>query len=327
VPRVVCDGRAIELREGARLMDGLEQAGVAIASSCRAGACQSCLVKATRGTPPAAAQVGLKDTLRAQGFFLACVAEPREDLEITLGAVSALSVPARVARVERIADATLRVTVEPSAPFPHRAGQFLTLVRDDGLARAYSIASAPETDSSSIELHVRVHPGGQMSGWLASRGALGANVHLRGPAGECFYTSGDAAQKIVLAGTGTGLAPLLGVLRDALRAGHQGPIQLWHGARTPPGLYLVDELRALAARRPQLSYRRVVLEGAPKDGVSVGRLDDALLADGSLAGSRVFLCGDPDLVRSLKRRVFLAGAALKDIHADPFVTATPAAAR
>jgi ferredoxin-NADP reductase/ferredoxin len=326
VPRVVCDGRAIELPAGTRLLDGLEQAGVSIPSSCRAGACQSCLVKATRGAPPAAAQVGLKDALRAQGFFLACVAEPREDLEITLAAVSALAVPARVARVETLAAATLRVTVEPSAPFPHRAGQFLTLVREDGLARAYSIASSPETDRSALELHVRVHPDGQMSGWLAGPSAVGARVHLRGPAGECFYAGGDATQRLVLAGTGTGLAPLLGVLRDALRAGHQGPIELWHGARAAAGLYLDDELRALARRRPQLSYRRVVLDGAPEDGLSVGRLDDALLAATSFGGSRVFLCGDPELVRSLKRRVFLAGAALKDIHADPFVTAAPATA-
>jgi ferredoxin-NADP reductase/ferredoxin len=328
-PRILCDGTEIEVRDGERLLDSLLRAGARVASSCRAGLCQSCLVKATRGSPPAAAQVGLKDTLRAQGFFLACLAQPREDLELTLRATETLAVPAFVARVDQLSANTLRVVLQPSAPFPYRAGQYLTLVRADGLARAYSIASLPEADGGSLELHVRVQPKGQMSGWLQSPDAVGAQVHLRGPAGSCFYVEGNATQPLVLAGTGTGLAPLLGVLRDALRAGHTGPIALWHGARRMADFYLVEELKRLAARHPPFVYRRVVLEGATgqggqegDDGLIEGQLGDSLLAEQSaFVGQRVFLCGDPGLVADLKRRVFLAGAALKDIHADAFVMA------
>lgn len=321
MPRIVCDGTALELRDGERLLDGLLRAGVPVASSCRAGACQSCLVQVVRGEAPAAAQVGLKPALRAQGFVLACLAEPRADLEVTLRATERLTVAARISRVEQIGLGTLRVTVEPFEPFPHRAGQYLTLVRADGLARAYSIASLPETDQSPLELHVRVQANGQMSTWLASPAAVGAEVRLRGPAGSCIYVEGDANQPLVLAGTGTGLAPLLGVLRNALYAGHRGSITLWHGARNPDGLYYVDELRRIQARHPELDYRPVVLEGPAGPGVAVGALDDAVLWDASFDGRRVFLCGDPELVQKLKRRLFLAGASLAEIHADPFVMA------
>jgi NAD(P)H-flavin reductase len=200
----------------------------------------------------------------------------------------------------------------------------VTLVRADGLSRAYSIASLPPEDPEAaplLELHVRLLRAGRMGNWLAGPEACGAEVSLRGPAGSCFYVPGSPAQRIVLAGTDTGLAPLWGIARDALRAGHTGPIELWHGVREPSSFYLVDELRALARRHPQLQYRQCALEGAADARVATGRLDDVLLAHGPFTGSRVYLCGDPDLVTTLKRRLFLAGAALRDIHADAFLTA------
>jgi CDP-4-dehydro-6-deoxyglucose reductase len=324
---VVCDGQVVTAANGERLLDALLRAGLRVPSSCRAGACQSCMVKATRGTPPVAAQAGLKETLRAQGFFLACSAELREDLEITLEGTKALAVPAQISAVERLSADVLRVTVRPALPFPHRGGQWLTLLRDDGLARPYSIASVPGSDArgmDAIELHVRVLPHGRMSGWLAGSEALGASVQLRGPAGDCFYTGGNLAQPLLLAGTGTGLAPLWAVAREALRAGHAGPIHLWHGARNRDGLYLVEEIRALARHHRQLEYHPCVLDGGETDvDVARGRLDEIVLKGAALAGSRLFLCGDPKFVATVKRGAFLGGAALRDIHADAFVTAPP----
>lgn len=316
----------MEVRPGQRLLEALLEAGFPVPSSCRVGACQTCLVRATVGAAPASAQAGLKDTLRAEGYFLACVAEPEADLEITLSASASLEVPAQIEAVELLAADVVRVLLRPDRPLAYRAGQFVTLLRADGLARAYSLASLPpspgDSDTGALELHVRVLPAGRMSSWLAGPDALGARVRLRGPAGNCFYVPGNAAQPLLLAGTGTGLAPLWGILRDALRAGHTGPIALWHGARVSTGLYLVDELTDFARRHPQLDYRRCVLEGPDGDGAVQGRLDQRLLEQGSFAGRRVYLCGDPDLVVGLKQRLFLAGAALADIHADPFFTAT-----
>lgn len=63
-------------------------------------------------------------------------------------------------------------------------------VRGDGLARPYSIASVPEHDRSRIELHVRLVPGGRMSGWLVGPEIRGAGVRVRGPPGDCFYVPG-----------------------------------------------------------------------------------------------------------------------------------------
>jgi CDP-4-dehydro-6-deoxyglucose reductase, E3 len=322
MPRISCDGRELELSQDDNLLDALLAAGVTVASSCRAGACQQCLVQATSGTPPVDAQAGLKDAQRLQGYFLACQARLSEDLTISLSGARGLDVPARVVSREALSCDVTRVRLRPEIPLKYRAGQYITLVRADGLARSYSIASQPESDGGCLELHVRVFPNGRMSGWLASRGAL-REVAIRGPIGECFYIPGNPKQPLLLAGTGTGLAPLWGILHDALAQGHSGPIELWHGSRTAEGLYLVRELEALAAVHRNFRYHRCVLEGGAGADTSVGNLDAAVLASSpSFNGHRVFLCGDPNLVNLMKRKVFLKGASMREIHADAFVASS-----
>jgi CDP-4-dehydro-6-deoxyglucose reductase, E3 len=308
VAAVELDGKKVTLEAGEKVLNGLLRAGIPVAHSCHVGACQSCLLKAVKGEPPRAAQIGLKSTLRAQGYFLPCLAVPEEDLVLARPA-EGLETEATITNVEKLAGDVIRVHVTPRAAFRHEAGQFVNLIRADGLARSYSIASLP--DEGLLELHVRLLPGGRMSQWLASEAALGAPVRLRGPTGECFYVPGKEDEPLVLAGTGTGLAPLWGVARQALRSGHRGPISLFHGARTAAGLYLVEELAALSAAHGQFSYQPILTE-----------LDAEVFARfPSLEGTRVFLCGDPTLVTKMRRRAFLAGADLSSIHADAFVTA------
>jgi ferredoxin-NADP reductase len=159
-----------------------------------------------------------------------------------------------------------------------------------------------------------------MSGWFHTEARRGDAVSLSGPSGECFYVAGREQQPLLLAGTGTGLAPLYGIARDALGRGHAGPIHLFHGALHRAGLYLVEELRALAARYPQFRYTPAVLHGEAQDGIVVGPLLatlDTLLPD--LTGWRGFVCGDPGIVTSLKKQLFLAGMASRDIYADSFL--------
>jgi NAD(P)H-flavin reductase len=162
-----------------------------------------------------------------------------------------------------------------------------------------------------------------MSGWLFTEARAGDAVTIRGPAGDCFYTAGKPDQPLLLAGTGTGLAPLLGIGRDALLQGHRGPIFLYHGALNPGGLYGSDVMHALTATHPHLQYRPVVLEGEAGNGVVVGALDKVVLAaHPKLTGWRGFVCGDPGIVQLLKKKLFLAGMASRDISADAFVEST-----
>lgn len=302
------------------VLDALLGAGVQVPNSCRAGACQSCRLRACAGEPPAAAQVGLRSTLRERGYFLACLCRPTADLTIAVGDDPPQD--ACVVSIDRLAPEIVRLRLRPASPLDHRAGQFITLLRDDGLARSYSLANLPDDDA--LELHVRVLPQGRMSRWIADDLRPGDRVRIRGPEGECYYADGEPAQPLLLAGVGTGLAPLVGVVRDALRRGHTGPISLVHGAVTPAGLYLVEALEDLARRHDNFTYVRCALHGDPAEGLQIGGIEAVVAALlPKLAGHRVFLCGDPERVRALRKQCFMRGARMNQIYADPFVTAPP----
>lgn len=311
----------LALEPGETVLAGLLRAGVPAASSCRAGACQACMLRASAGDPGAAAQQGLAPALREQGYFLACMARPAGDLVIADGAPPAIA--ATIVAVDELGPAVARVRLEPAEPLSYRPGQYVQLVQGE-LVRAYSLASSP-ADGPQLELHVRVHRHGRMSRWLAAA-APGTPVELRGPAGSCFYTEGRPGQPLLLVGTGTGLAPLWAIARDARQRGHTGPIALVHGALDRGGFYLVQELEHMSQETGDFRYVRCALTGEPGERIEVGDLGavtQRLFPD--LKGWRVFLCGNPDLVTALKKQCFLRGASMRDISADAFLTAAPPA--
>lgn len=328
-PRLVYAGAEHQVEPGETVLETLERHGRAVASACRAGNCHTCLLRTRDGEVSAVAQRGLKDTLRAAGYFLACQYRPDTDLVVEPPGAD-LSTPARIRSVRWLGHRTLDVRLAPDGPFDYHPGQYVSLLRTDLLARSYSLASLPS--DGELRLHVRHHPGGAMSDWLATRAAPGDPVTVRGPYGECFYLPGRADQPLLLAGTGTGLAPLYGILRDALAHRHTGPIRLVHGAVDARGLYLVDELTALARDTPGLDYHRCVLRGVtgapPGQGAGdnrVGNLADVVCdLVPRPAGYRVFLCGDPEVTRTLRRALFMNGASHREIHVDAFTPPDPA---
>jgi NAD(P)H-flavin reductase/ferredoxin len=315
--KVTLEGSTFELGPGETVLNGLLRNGVHVTSSCRVGACQTCLMRATQGAVPAASQYGLKDTMKARGYFLACVCRPEEDLELK-GAGADIQVPASIVGLDKLSPTVVRLRLKTERAFDYRPGQYAVILRNDGLARSYSLASLPSEDA--LEMHVRKVPQGRMSSWLFDEAKVGDAVVLQGPSGECFYVAGQPEQPLLLAGTGTGLAPLYGVLRDALLQGHTGPIWLFHGAIEPSGLYLVSELRAIAEAHANVRYIPCVLRGEEAGEVRVGPLDQVLFKDlPKLKGFRSFVCGDPALVTALKKKIFLAGAPLREIYADAFL--------
>jgi len=314
MPTVRYETYSCEIRENESLLDGLLRQGAPIAHACKAGSCGSCMLRAVDGTVPARAQQGLKDSWKARGYFLACMCRPESDLTVAeVGSDARLG--ATITGLHHLSLDVLRVRLVCEAPFDFRPGQYVTLLRDDGLARSYSIASL--LDESELELHVRRIPNGRMSGWLYEEAGPGARVQLQGPSGECFYVAGREDQPMLLIGTGTGLAPLYGIVRDALKTGHRGPIHLFHGALRTEGLYLREELAALAVGHANLAYTPSVLQDdGPIDLMIASRFP-------KLDGWRGFVCGDPTLVQSLKKKLFLSGIASRDIYADAFLPSAP----
>lgn len=302
------------------VLDALLAAGVEIPHSCKAGVCQSCLMQAVQGQPSDSAQAGLKSTYRARGYFLACRWYPETDVMVKLPSMDDSAVTATINRLEKVNHDVIRLFIRPTAPFAATAGQYLTLLIPHGIARSYSIANSPQREGA-IELHVRCVPHGQLSGWLREQATIGDTVYLRGPAGECFYhAEADRTFPMLLVGTATGLAPLFGIVRDALHQGHSGPIHLFHGVLHSRDLYLVESLKRLSEEHANFSYTPCVLHGEADGAYACGDVQElALAALIDKAATRVYLCGSPELVNTLKKKIFLAGVSLRHIFYDAFL--------
>jgi CDP-4-dehydro-6-deoxyglucose reductase len=309
---ITFEGKAFALEPGQTVLAGLEQAGVKIETSCRAGVCQSCLMQVVEGAPGKRAQQGLSPAQVAQNLFMPCVCTPEGEMTVACAGQAHQRVEAEVQSLDALSDTVLRVRLKPLTAFAYRPGQFVRLITEDGLVRSYSIASTP-AQAPVVELHVRMIPGGKMSGRLKDASA-GDLLTVSGPSGGCTYDGIASDQPMILAGAGTGLAPLWGVLHDALARGHRGPITLFHGALDGSGLYLKDELLAMEALHPNLAYRPCLMDQGQD-------LIATVKADPALKTAAIFLCGDAPLVERLRKTLFLAGARLADIRADAFAAA------
>ncbi|HTT50962.1 MAG TPA: 2Fe-2S iron-sulfur cluster binding domain-containing protein [Streptosporangiaceae bacterium] len=330
--RVTLAGQDYELRPGESVLEGMARHGVRLPWVCRAGACHSCLVRVVHGDPGTGSRHGLKDAWRDRGYALACLAHPGSDLTISF-ADDDSTTPATLLPSRMLSPQVLLARVRPVRPVTFRPGQHVVL-QGAGMARSYSIANLPaEAEHDGIAFHVRVYPSGAFSSWLA-RAAPGTPVTIGAPAGECCYLSTDRDGPLLLAGTGTGIAPLTAVARDALANRHRAPIVIIHGAARPQGLYL-DRRQALlepdqghgqpaaaAGHRP-VRWRACVHSRGGDIAETVAREAAALGDPGRI---RAYLCGGPTSVARMRRALFMAGMSLQNIHADAFLPAVRAAA-
>ncbi len=318
-------GKSYRCEDDETVLACLHRKHANVPSSCHSGVCRTCMMRAISGSPPPASQQGLEPELVEQGYLLACVCHPTEELEVVLSGDDVQSyIQARVIAKEQLSDEIVRVRIVPMTPFDYCPGQYLNIRRADGTVRSYSLASLPTDDS--LDLHIREIPDGEMSSWLANEVRVGYTIDIEGPHGDCIYSESMQQERpLLLVGSGTGLCPLWGILRDALARGHCGPIRLFHGSYTRAGLYMVDELKAIAAENENFSYHPCVDTAGEGDDLMVGRVDQVVIdAIPDLQGWEVYLCGHPGMVEATWNAVLKAGADEADVHADPF-TPTPSA--
>ena len=316
--------RALALQPYETVLDCLLRNGEPIPYACKAGMCQACLIRAVDCTATEESRKWIKPELQAKGYTLACQWVPDGDVAAALPGIEEFSVAVRISELAPLNARVLRVLLQPEDParmFAYRPGQYLTLINPAGLPRSYSIANDFERDQF-IELHIASTDHGEFTGWLFTEARRGTLLHMRGPTGDCYYDQRDGdTQPLLLAGTGTGLAPLYGIARDALQRRHRGPIHLYHGGRSPAQLYYVDELRELERTHANFHYHPCVSEPGAVTGLLQGRLEPQVesgLDAAQLAQTRAYLCGAPDFVYAMRKRLFLKGLRPPHIHCDPF---------
>jgi len=276
------------------------------------------MVRSLQGLPPPAAQNGLKELLRHQNNFLACLCYPKQDMVIRLNPHEETFTEALVIGKELLNSETLLLTVQCKQRMDYFAGQFVKLRREDGLIRSYSIANS-HYHSNKLSFHIRRLAGGRFSAWVHEELAIGDILEISDPQGLCYYLPGTPDKAMLLIGTGSGLAPLAGIVNDALHHGHSGRIHLYHGSREMDGLYWIEEMRELAESHPNFHYIPCVSRGDAPVGVAKGRAYDVAMSElPSLRDWHVFLAGHPEMVAEGKRKAFLKGALIHEIFSEAF---------
>lgn len=300
------------------VLESLIRQGIQVHHSCKSGICQSCLLKCSEQVD-SKAQKGLSKVKRDAGYFLSCQQVARPGMQVYSPNTSALLYDARIIAQERVSENVVILRVRPDYPYKYQAGQFTNIMRSDGVCRSYSIASI--TGAHELEFHIRRVDNGILSTWLYDRDLTDEVIKLSEAIGECTLTQEMANKNLLLVGIGTGLAPLYGVIQDALNDNSQREIHLFHGSLTFEGLYLVEQLKQLESQHHSFNYYPTYLKGDKREGFFQEDLVNSIKNfqfDGQ--NTIVMICGDPMMVKKIKQTIFLAGTPSRNILSDPFIS-------
>jgi NAD(P)H-flavin reductase len=303
------------------VLDTLLRENNNIAHGCRQGVCQSCIMRSVDTNPPAIAQQGLQENQKQQKHFLSCLCLPEQNMQIEQIEHSEFTHNLKVLSKQMLNHDTLLLRLLHDELFAFKAGQFINLKSTDNTVRSYSISNPPNKQLH-IELQIRLLPKGRFSGWIHNEVKIGDNIPASLALGCCFYNTTQQEQGLLLVGTGSGLAPLYGILQDALQQKHKGEIHLFHGSRQAEGVYLKKQIQQLVNENNNLSYTACI-SGEYKDEhkthYSQGRVHNVALSSyPSLNNWRVYLCGHPEMVKQMQTQVFLKGVDMNDIYVDAF---------
>ncbi|BBP66772.1 hypothetical protein PHLH5_43130 [Pseudomonas sp. Cab53] len=308
MPELTVAGRQWTVATGSNLLDALNASGVAVPYSCRAGSCHACLVQCLSGDVRDSRPDALSPTQRDQGWRLACQCQVVEDVQVHTFDPQRDGRAAQVAAVDWLGADVLRLRITPERPLRYRAGQHLVLWAGE-VARPYSLASLPEEDRF-LEFHLDCREPGQFVD-AARQLKVGDPIRLGELRGGALHYDPDWTDKpLWLLAAGTGLAPLFGLLREALRQHHQGAIRLIHVAHDEAGHYLAKPLAALASKHANLDVELLTATEAP-----------SVLAQLRLVSrqTQALLCGHPDRVEAFAKRLYLAGLPRNQLLADVFL--------
>ena len=206
---------------------------------------------------------------------------------------------------------TLRLKLP--APSAHLAGQHyvVRLTAPDGYtaSRSYSVASAPD-GGPEIELTVERLPGGEVSEYLDEVVEPGDELELRGPIGGWFAWPGDTPALLV--GGGSGVVPLMAMLRLARSRGTPDLLRLLVSARTPRDLYYAGEIEGPTT---SIVWTRAAPAGAARPPGRIALADVRPLVRG---GETVFVCGSPAFADSATTLLLESGVTAAQIRVERF---------
>jgi ring-1,2-phenylacetyl-CoA epoxidase subunit PaaE len=197
-------------------------------------------------------------------------------------------------------------------------------VDGEELRRTYSICNA--ADDRHLRIGVRLHDHGRMSQYLAKRVRVGETLEIMTPTGRFFTVPEPSANRTYCAFVGgSGITPILGILRNVLAQEPNSRFLLFYGNRTTASIMFAEDLLALKDRYPERLSLYFILSREPQDvELFNGRLDEekVLLLGREVfhpkATDAFFLCGPGTMIDSVRSTLLQLGVEPARIHAERF---------
>lgn len=316
--------RVIPVSPGATLLEALQAAQVPVSYSCMAGRCGTCRCKVIDGELLEGNKEQQRPLEVTDGYVLACQTYVTGPCTIEIPEPDEVVVhPARIVKatvtaVEDLTHDIKRLVLKPAKPIEFSPGQYAHLQFTPQHVRPYSMSGL--CDDQQLEFHVRLVQDGRVTGYIANELAVGDSVRVSGPLGSAYLRRKHEGPMLCVAG-GTGLAPILSILRGAIAGGMRNPIHLYFGVRSPRDIYGLDWIEELARDHPDLKVNVIVSSGGTATAHRVGIVTEAIEQDlGDLSGWRAYLCGSPPMVEAASFVARRKGIAPEQVYADAFYT-------
>ncbi len=234
----------------------------------------------------------------------------------------------QIATVKAIRPETPKVksfTLGLPAWLPHRAGQHydIRLTADDGYRaqRSYSIASEPECEGE-VDLTVELVADGEVSTFLHEVAVVGDRIEVRGPIGGYFVWDAPLGGPLLLVAGGSGVVPLMSILRHRRAARASVPARLLYSSRTFEDIIYREELDALPRNGDGVEVFHTLTRSQPPGWKGYDRrIDERMLSDVSrLYGAKAlaFICGPTALVESAANALLGLGLRAERIRTERF---------
>jgi ferredoxin-NAD(P)+ reductase (naphthalene dioxygenase ferredoxin-specific) len=316
-------GKRLDIAGGENLLAALQKHDIPISYSCMAGRCGNCRCRVIDGDIHEAGGYEFHHGDHAtHRHVLACQSVVTGHCTIEIPEPDEVVVhPARIvkATVTALTDLThdiRMIRLAPSRPLSFSPGQYAMLQFTPDHIRPYSMARL--ASDCELEFHVRSVPDGRVTSYIRDTLQVGDTVRVSGPLGTSYLRTRNDDPILCIAG-GTGLAPVLSIVRGAIAAELPNPIHLYFGVRAPRDAYGIDWLRELSQRHSRLRVDIVSTLPGDDAGLRTGLVTEAVSADfPDLQGWRAYLCGAPPMVDAATLLLRSKGVEPGHIYADAF---------
>ena len=318
----------IEVDTGNTILEVALENNIDFPHGCRSGNCGACKSKLVSGDIEMSpySEFALEDDDKDKGYILACRAVPWSDCEILVTNENheeinkIIEFETNVKKIKQINEDiyVIKLDNHQTNDFKFYAGQYAELTFGKLPEKHFSMANSP--NNKELEFHIKTLNNGQTSDYIKNQLKINDKVKIKGPYGDAFLRTNHKGPIIAIAG-GTGLAPIISIVKSAIENNMKQSLKIYYGAKTEEELYFIREFKNIIKKYKNIEFHTVVNESQKTFNTRIGNVTDAVIEDiEDFDGYKAYLAGPPKMVEAAEDLLLSLSIRKIDIHSDAFYT-------